>query len=194
MSSTVRQMLEEKVCLREPIVVDRSEEFLVEEEALEKISKGSDEVDVYLVGELGRLTDLMIPFAQRVKKPIISVPDVRPMQTIMPASLLARGLEAYSFRNWDDTLAFLDVLRVRKALAGRRSSARRASERPGASAAWTILSIWNTSLKCSVPSFASSIRTSCSTSPRSATPRRTRPCPAAAGSTPRKRILRKSTR
>ena len=117
MSSTVRQMLEEKVCLREPIVVYRSEEFLVEEEALEKMSKGSDEVDVYLVGELGRLTDLMIPFAQRVKKPLISVPDVRPMQTIMPASLMARGLEVHSFRNWDDTLAFLDVLRVKKVLA-----------------------------------------------------------------------------
>ncbi len=106
-----------QVCLREPIWVDRSEEFQVTDEMIDALSKDSDEVDVYLIGELSRMVDVLIPFAQRVKKPLVSAPaPSRPMHTILPAAMLSRGLEFYTHRTWEETLQLFRVLRMRKVL------------------------------------------------------------------------------
>ena len=106
--------------LCEPIHIDHNEEFLVNDEILEEMSVNDRRVDVYLVAGMTRMTDLMIPFAQKVRKPLVMLPSVSATQTIMPAALLARGLEVYAFRNWADTIELLEVLRVRKALANTR--------------------------------------------------------------------------
>ena len=96
----------------EPIWIDRNEEFLVTPEILDKMLQGKDEVDIYMIGPMGRLSDLVIDFVQKAKKPIITIPGPQCMQTILIASTRARGLESYAYRTWKETLDFLEVLRV----------------------------------------------------------------------------------
>ncbi len=100
----------------EPIWIDRNEEFLVTPSILDDMAKYKDEVDIYLVGPMGRLSDLMIDFIQKTKKPIITIPGPQCMQTILVASTRARGLESYAYRTWEETLNFLEVLRGAKML------------------------------------------------------------------------------
>ena len=100
----------------EPIWIDRNEEFLVTPEILDKMLQGKDDVDIYMVGPMGRLSDLVIDFVQKAKKPIITIPGPQCMQTILIASTRARGLESYAYRTWKETLDFLEVLRVKKML------------------------------------------------------------------------------
>lgn len=100
----------------EPYWVDRNEEFLVTPELLADMAKDSDQVDVYLVGPMGRLTDLIIDFAQKVKKPMIEIPGPQCMQTILIAATRARGMETYSYRTWQETIDHLEVMRVAKML------------------------------------------------------------------------------
>ena len=114
------ECLKGRVELMEPIWIDRNEEFLVTPDILDSMMEGSEKVDVYLVATMGRLTDLMIDFAQKAKKPMVLVPGPQCMQTIMISACRSRGLEAYSFRTWEETNDFLDVLRVRKMLRNTR--------------------------------------------------------------------------
>ena len=100
----------------EPIWIDRNEEFLVTPEILDKMLQGKDDVDIYMIGPMGRLSDLVIDFVQKAKKPIITIPGPQCMQTILIASTRARGLESYAYRTWKETLDFLEVLRVKKML------------------------------------------------------------------------------
>lgn len=58
----------------EPIWIDRNEEFLVTPEILDKMLRGKDDVDIYMIGPMGRLSDLVIDFVQKAKKPIITIP------------------------------------------------------------------------------------------------------------------------
>ena len=78
--------------------------------------QGKDDVDIYMIGPMGRLSDLVIDFVQKAKKPIITSPGPQCMQTILIASTRARGLESYAYRTWKETLDFLEVLRVKKML------------------------------------------------------------------------------
>lgn len=116
----IAECLKGKVNLMEPIWIDRNEEFLVTPGILEEMSADSDKVDVYLVGPMGRLSDLMIDFGQKVGKPMVLIPGPQCMQTIMAASTRSRGLETYAFRTWEETNDFLEVLRARKMLAETR--------------------------------------------------------------------------
>ena len=100
----------------EPVWVDRNEEFLVTPEIMEEMLRDRDQVDVYLVGPMGRLTDLMIDFAQKAGKPMISIPGPQCMQTIMISATRARGLHTYAFRSWKETVDFLEVMRTAKML------------------------------------------------------------------------------
>lgn len=108
--------LEDVVELRDVIYMDRNEEFLVTDEDLDKMCVNSDTVDVYLINPMNRCTDMILPFVQRVKKPLVVTPGPLPMMTIMGAAVRARGGQINCFRTWDETLEFLDVLRVKKAL------------------------------------------------------------------------------
>ena len=49
----------------EPIWIDRNEEFLVTPDILDKMMAGREEADIYLIGPMGRLSDLIIDFAQK---------------------------------------------------------------------------------------------------------------------------------
>lgn len=100
----------------EPVWIDRNEEFLVTPEILDCMIAGSAEADVYLVGPMGRLSDLIIDFVQKAKKPIITIPGPQCMQTILIASTRARGLESYAFRSWEETRRQLEVMRAAKIL------------------------------------------------------------------------------
>ncbi len=118
LTAEAKEHLDDVVDLRDVIYIDRTEEFLITDDDLDKMCVNSDEVDVYLINPMNRCTDLVIPFAQRVRKPIVITPDALPMQSIMAAAIRARGItEIDCFRTWDETLEFLDVLRVKKALA-----------------------------------------------------------------------------
>lgn len=64
----------------EPIWIDRNEEFLVTPEILDKMLQGKDDVDIYMIGPMGRLSDLVIDFVQKAKKPIITIPGPQCMQ------------------------------------------------------------------------------------------------------------------
>lgn len=100
----------------EPYWADRNEEFLVTPEILDEMLADKDQADIYLVGPMGRLTDLMIDFAQKAKKPMVEIPGPQCMQTIFAAAARARGLETYAYRTWDETIDLLEVLRVKKML------------------------------------------------------------------------------
>jgi len=100
----------------EPIWIDRNEEFLVTPGILDKMLEKADEADIFLIGPMGRLSDLIIDFAQKAKKPIITIPGPQCMQTILIASTRARGIESYAFRTWEETLLHLEVLRAAKML------------------------------------------------------------------------------
>ena len=100
----------------EPYWADRNEEFLVTPEILGEMLADKNQVDVYLVGPMGRLSDLMIDFAQKARKPMVLIPGPQCMQTIMAASTRARGLETYAYRTWKETVDFLEVLRAAKML------------------------------------------------------------------------------
>lgn len=113
---TIRR-LGDKVQLKEPIRIDRNEEFLVSEEMIETMLKDSEDVDLFLLGELSRMSDLALALAERTTKPMMSLPSTRATHTITSAALLSRGYEFYAFRDWDDTLQMLEVLRVRKILS-----------------------------------------------------------------------------
>ena len=100
----------------EPLWMDRNGEFLVTPAMLEETLADRDQVDVYLVGPMGRLSDLMIDFGQKAGKPMVLIPGPQCMQTIMAASTRARGLKTYAYRTWKETVDFLEVLRVQKML------------------------------------------------------------------------------
>ncbi|MCD8116240.1 MAG: fucose isomerase [Oscillospiraceae bacterium] len=100
----------------EPVWIDRNEEFLVTPDMLDELLQDKDRVDVYLVAPHGRLTDLIVDFAQKAGKPMVLIPGPQCMQTIMAAATRARGLETYAYRTWKETVDFLEVLRVEKIL------------------------------------------------------------------------------
>ncbi len=104
----------------EPVWGDRNVEFLITPYLLADMRKDSDQVDVYLVAPHGRLSDLMIDFAQKAGKPMVLIPGPQCKQPIMTASTRARGLKAYAWRTWDETVDFLEVLRVEKMLKNTR--------------------------------------------------------------------------
>lgn len=101
--------------LLDPAFIDRNEEFLIQEEDLAKIAEDDDTTDAYLIGEKGRGYDMIVEFAQRIKKPILLAENAL-YSTITMAALLARGLEVYPTLTWQDIGSKLRVLRVRKAL------------------------------------------------------------------------------
>ena len=59
---------------------------MVAPELLSKMLQGKDDVDIYMIGPMGRLSDLVIDFVQKAKKPIITIPGPQCMQTILIAS------------------------------------------------------------------------------------------------------------
>lgn len=94
--------------------------FLVTSVMLDEMLADRDQVDVYLAGPMGRLSDLMIDFAQKTGRPMVLIPSPQYMQTIVAAPTRAQGLKTYSYRTWKDTLDSLEALRMEKMLRNTR--------------------------------------------------------------------------
>ncbi len=94
-------MPENVVNLLEPVKVERDENFLTKDEMIDKLAEGSEEVDLYFIGYASRPYDLALEFAQRVGKPC-AITQACCASAITSAEFLARGLEFYSFEDWED--------------------------------------------------------------------------------------------
>lgn len=117
----IRKWLGDRFNILPSFCWDRNEEFLCDEILLEEALSDAQDVDVYLVPAMSRLTDLILVIAQRTRKPIMLIPPVyRPLTTDCTAGLMSRGLEVYAERSWEATVKRLNVLRVKKALNNTR--------------------------------------------------------------------------
>ena len=86
---------------------------------MRKLCVGVADTDVYFVSTTGRTGEMIVEFAQMVKKPIIFVGNDYGA-TINTSAMLAKGIETYSLLNWGEFKKQLRVLRARKALANTR--------------------------------------------------------------------------
>ena len=112
--------LPENVEMLEPRrYVNHTENWRISEEEMEKLCVGSEDTDVYLVSTTGRTGEMIVEFAQMVKKPVIFVGNDYGA-TINTSAMLAKGIETYSLLTWDQFRKQLRVLRARKALANTR--------------------------------------------------------------------------
>ena len=109
-------MPEDCVNLMEPVVIERDEQFLTTDEALEKLAVDHENVDLYWVGYASRPYDIVLEFAQRYKIPM-AITQACCASAITSAECLSRGLEFYSFEAWEDATEYMTVLRARKAIA-----------------------------------------------------------------------------
>ncbi len=100
----------------EPIHFQYDESFLVTDADLDLVGKDSDQVDLYIFK--GAVTDLLLEFPRKYKKPMIVLG--RCLNTVSTASLLARGYEVYPCQTIDDAVDVIKALRVRKALSQTR--------------------------------------------------------------------------
>ena len=100
----------------ECIYVERHEDFMSKEEMWDAMTEDINDVDLYLFNtEIGR-TDITTEFAQRYKKPIAIMPYNCCCIADCVPPLIARGLEAYGFFDWEDAVKTMKALRVRKVL------------------------------------------------------------------------------
>lgn len=98
---------------------NHTDNWTVSEKEMQTLYQGMDETDFYFVSTTGRTGEMIVEFAQHVKKPIAMIGNDIGI-TIVMSSLLARGLEAYAFLSWKDAGKQLSALRVKKALAQTR--------------------------------------------------------------------------
>lgn len=98
---------------------DHTDSWIISEAGMKMLTKGSEETDLYFVSTTGRTGEMIVEFAQMVKKPIAFVGNDYGM-TINTSAMLARGIECYAWRTWDEARMNLRVLRARKALAETR--------------------------------------------------------------------------
>ena len=85
--------LPENVEMLEPRrYVNHTENWRISEEEMEKLCVGSEDTDVYLVSTTGRTGEMIVEFAQMVKKPVIFVGNDYGA-TINTSAMLARGIE-----------------------------------------------------------------------------------------------------
>ena len=110
----------ETLNILEPTVVDRDEEFRVADSLIDQLLVDDAKTDVYIIYLASRCTDLLIPFAQKSGKPIVLLPSFHPLQMICAGSLNARGIKVNAFLTFEDTAAYLDVLRAQKVLKNLR--------------------------------------------------------------------------
>ena len=105
-----------QINVMECIYIERHEDFMSPESMFEAMTVDNDEVDLYLFNtEIGR-TDITTEFAQRYKKPIAIMPYNCCCLADCVPPLIARGLEAYGFYDWDDANKTMRAMRVRKVL------------------------------------------------------------------------------
>ena len=109
-------MPEDVVNLMEPVEIQRNEEFTTMDEMLGVLGEGHEDVDLYYIGYASRPYDLALEFAQRFKKPC-AITQACCASAITSAEFIARGLEFYSFEDWEDATEYMNVLRTRKALS-----------------------------------------------------------------------------
>lgn len=85
-------------------------------EILDKMLQGKDDVDIYMIGPMGRLSDLVIDFVQKAKKPIITIPG--PPVYADHSDCFHSGQRAgkLCLPHLEGDAGFLEVLRVKKML------------------------------------------------------------------------------
>ena len=116
----IKMNLPEGVELLEPKrYMNHTENWRVSETEMRKLAEGSEETDVYFASTTGRTGEMIVEFAQMVKKPVIFIGNDYGA-TINTSAMLARGIETYSFLTWDDFRKELRALRARKALSETR--------------------------------------------------------------------------
>ncbi|MBQ6602305.1 MAG: fucose isomerase [Eubacterium sp.] len=112
-----KTMFDEKdVNVLEPIILYRDETFLTTDWMLEEIAKTAEQTDIYLFATASRPYDLIVEFAQRIKKPICMMQDCCGSSIVIPACR-ARGVECWGFTDMEDANLTFKALRVRKALS-----------------------------------------------------------------------------
>lgn len=97
----------------EPIHFQYDESFIVTDDDLAEVGKNDTEVDLYLFR--GAVTDLLVQFPQKYRKPMIVMGTC--LNTATSAALLARGYEIHPCVDFEEVAKVLSLLRVRKALA-----------------------------------------------------------------------------
>lgn len=116
----VKHNMPEGVEVLEPYRLQgHTDSWCISEAEMRKLCVGVEDTDFYFVSTTGRTGEMIVEFAQRVKKPVAFVGNDFGM-TINISAMKARGLEAYGFLNWDEARRQLRVLRAKKALANLR--------------------------------------------------------------------------
>lgn len=96
-----------------------TDDWCISEVEMKKLCEGVEDTDFYFISTTGRTGEMIVEFAQMVKKPLAFVGNDFGM-TINISALKARGLEAYGFFSWKEAGRQLNVLRAKKALANTR--------------------------------------------------------------------------
>lgn len=96
-----------------------TDDWTISQVEMEKLCEGADETDFYFISTTGRTGEMIVEFAQMVKKPVAFVGNDLGL-VINHSALKARGLECYPFLTWAEAAKQLRVLRARKILAQTR--------------------------------------------------------------------------
>ncbi|WP_316859558.1 hypothetical protein [uncultured Cohaesibacter sp.] len=100
-----------------PLYITMSDEFLVEEDDVKKLTKNIAETDLYIFTGM-RCEGFAKEFAMRFNVPVAG--EGMFASTIIKATLSARDYEAYAFMDIPDGIRLLKAMRARKALQNTR--------------------------------------------------------------------------
>lgn len=115
-----QEHMPEGVEIKDPVYVERTDDFLSKEDMFEKMAEGIEDIDLFLFSfGIGR-GDIYVEFAQRYNKPQAVMPNQCCEAAVNTSAVRNRGYEAYAYRNWDDLKTHMSVLRARKALRSTR--------------------------------------------------------------------------
>ncbi len=104
--------------VREPIVFQWTDDFIVHQAEIEKLSPAADQADVLLLDSTGLPQYPAVRIAERYRKPVLMVGYVATVD--VTAYLRSQGLQAWAASDWLDLRRWLRILRARKALARTR--------------------------------------------------------------------------
>ncbi|MGN1001685.1 MAG: hypothetical protein ACI4PC_02860 [Oscillospiraceae bacterium] len=106
--------------LLEPITCEITEAFEITDELMAAVTANDAKADCYLFHSTGRAYPIMTRTAEMTGKPLVLCPKCCG-NTMVPATIRARGLECESPMRWEDMEDILEVLRVRKVLRNTRA-------------------------------------------------------------------------
>ena len=124
----LKENLDENSVLFDPVYYEWTDDFVVEEKLFGELDKDVLEVDLYVIGHNGLPQYPAVKIAERYRKPVSMVNTPKPIPLLndviaaldITAYLKARGLEAFSFLDFEDMNKQIKILQVRKALKNTR--------------------------------------------------------------------------